>query len=209
MNFDVNLKSPYQYLASINNFKAGDPPDLEVEWESKFFNNVEFWPVEGDKVWGMGRWIFDCGHYPYRTEIHPPHAVAVMRTEPSILPGNNLPSDTVKTYFFLSGKGGYYNTKVAGKSYEFDIELPPKPSSWAKLRTQVLSLSDSLPTPLLKPIPPENPTKVHVEFSLKTISFSAEKDRYTSIIVAGWDEGRDISKSYTEFQVTMDNLKRY
>jgi hypothetical protein len=82
--------------------------DMEVEWENaslmdenegfqRDFGAVpEFaWPGVGDRVWIMGRWIFDCGHpYPdnysgtkdkahveFSTEIHPPRALVTLRLE--------------------------------------------------------------------------------------------------------------------------------
>ena len=78
--------------------------EMEVEWdnaslmdESEGFQRIwgaapEFvWPGGGDRIWVMGRWIFDCGHpgvpeqavqdrfVKYSTEIHPPRAMVTFR----------------------------------------------------------------------------------------------------------------------------------
>ncbi|MBZ5629819.1 MAG: hypothetical protein LAO06_13250 [Acidobacteriia bacterium] len=76
--------------------------DMEVEWENASAMKInddddrtwgglpEFaWPAPGDRVWVVGRWIFDCGHpgtdtgekayVKFGTEIHPPRAVAAIR----------------------------------------------------------------------------------------------------------------------------------
>jgi len=81
--------------------------DMEVEWDNASLMDVkdpdgkvvegfardwgavpEFvWPAVGDRVWIMGRWIFDCGHpnsdfranVKYSTEIHPPRVLVTLR----------------------------------------------------------------------------------------------------------------------------------
>src|SRR5262249_40080710 len=78
--------------------------EMEVEWdnaalmdEHEGFQRIwgavpEFvWPGGGDRVWVMGRWIFDCGHpgvprqaaqdrfVKYGSEIHPPRAMVTYR----------------------------------------------------------------------------------------------------------------------------------
>ena len=63
------------YLLDSDNSEADV---LEIEWESKFFP-PEFWPSPGDSAWVLGRWVFDCGHPPFYTEIHPIVGVAVHR----------------------------------------------------------------------------------------------------------------------------------
>jgi hypothetical protein len=74
--------------------------DMEVEWDNASLMDEkegfqrdwgavpEFvWPAVGDRVWVMGRWIFDCGHpsssskryVKFSTEIHPPRALVTYR----------------------------------------------------------------------------------------------------------------------------------
>ena len=62
---------------------------MEMEWEIGTTNDgsddrfpKEFWPSEGDRVWMVGRYIFDCGHPPPHTELHPANAVAFTHFEP-------------------------------------------------------------------------------------------------------------------------------
>lgn len=186
----------------------------------------------------MGRWIFDCGHVEpgesdgiaigqgsrgFKTEIHPPQAVAFSRNEPFIFSGNNSPSDSVKTFIFINGKGGYYNSKVGGENgnYAFDIDLPPKPSSDAVLRTQILFPTGGLvPTMTAisnvgngesychtSPISTTPCTKVHVFIPYSSITAS-EENQYSAIVVAGWDEG-DLNNSpaYRKVQVIFDSIE--
>jgi hypothetical protein len=84
---------------------TGAQPDMEVEWdnasymdEKEGFQRIwgavpEFvWPSYGDRIWLLGRWIFDCGHpgtpssdpsntqlVKFETEIHPPRALVTYR----------------------------------------------------------------------------------------------------------------------------------
>ena len=101
-NFDVVLDPLYRGLYSDAAKVINGEPVIENEWEIGYNNYRDtdrfppmFWPWPGDRVWMEGRWIFDCGHYNVRvgpdggiivdgftTEIHPPRAVAFMRTEP-------------------------------------------------------------------------------------------------------------------------------
>ncbi len=112
-----------------------------MEWETGDFPS-QFWPIDGDKVWTIGHYIFDCGHpaaAQYKTEIHPPVAVAFTRTEPVSFTINgledNAPTLASKTYIFINGHMECVCGAI-GNRYEFDIPLPPKPSSDAELRTQ-------------------------------------------------------------------------
>ncbi len=58
---------------------------MHCEWDTGKMTTRSFpqwaWPQEGDRIWMVGRWIYDCGHPEkgHRTEIHPPKAVAALR----------------------------------------------------------------------------------------------------------------------------------
>lgn len=204
-NFFVALDPKYNGLHSdANSVSRSGERLMEMEWESKFFPFF-FWPTAGDRVWMEGRWIFDCGHPPYRTEIHPPQAVAFTRFNSIIFPGDSVPSDTVKTTIYIHGRGGYYNTPVGGKNYEFDVTLPPKPSPDAKVRTVILNLPFGGPAPTLTPIPASNPTKIHVVYPLASVAPSADK-KFAAIFAAGWDEPRN-TQAYRQLQVTVDSVR--
>ncbi len=84
----------YEYLLGYGNFHNGVEEELgrvEVEWEygahswndaadSGYYGFPDWaWPNLGDRVVTEGFWIFDCGHTPFRTEIHPPWFVATIR----------------------------------------------------------------------------------------------------------------------------------
>ena len=61
-----------------------DPIDyIKIEYEDYYaqaYYVQTWWPRVGDLAVAAGRWIVDCGHSPYWTEIHPPSILALMRT---------------------------------------------------------------------------------------------------------------------------------
>lgn len=115
-NFMVAPDPDYQYLLSDANFlgSGAHAGTIEVEWEQADDKlSLDAIPGVGDRVWLRGRWIFDCGHPPYRTEIHPPTALVVIRREPVVLedifrnsdvPGRPVPA--TQAVVRLSGAGG-------------------------------------------------------------------------------------------------------
>jgi hypothetical protein len=53
----------------------GEPSFIEFEMEQGLLTD-EYWPVQGDRAAALGRWIVDCGHNNFSTEIHPPLVLA-------------------------------------------------------------------------------------------------------------------------------------
>ena len=104
------------------------------------------WPTAGDRVHVEGYWVWDRGHPPARSEIHPPRLVAIQRKLPHML---NLATSTGLSGFvlttradiFASGDGGAMNNNRAGapsfvrpvvmsaKDYTFTIQHPLPPPS--------------------------------------------------------------------------------
>lgn len=91
-NMDVELDAPYSYLSQSGGevvttgqhveLSAGQFPHADVAppaddtWESysiRHRQNIQpgYVPEAGDRVIAMGRWVNDCGHPPFTTELHP------------------------------------------------------------------------------------------------------------------------------------------
>jgi hypothetical protein len=169
-NFDVKLDTQYEYfLSDANHQEENGECWMEMEWEIRYFP-TQFWPVAGDRVWMMGRWVFDCGHPPYESEIHPPQAVAFTRREPTFFPGDWAPSPTNKTFIYLGTPGRDPNAHFSApllRDYEFDIDLPPKPSSSARFHAEIVEQPYGGPVPILTPLPDaQNPARLHVRVPL-------------------------------------------
>jgi hypothetical protein len=94
-------------------------------------------PAVGDLFFGAGRWIIDCGHNTYRSELHPVFMYSKMKTVTGIIdPFTGLPlndpfgvspprADVWVNGWFPGGDGN---------AIEFDIFPPPRPSPTARLR---------------------------------------------------------------------------
>jgi hypothetical protein len=234
-NFDVIVDPKYMgFVGTANDKINGQPRIMEMEWEIGTRNTgitdrfpKEFWPMEGDRVWMQGRWIFDCGHYSadltnprnpryygFNTEVHPPSAVAFTRLEPILFPGYRQAQifPAAVTHIYIHGQGGYYNTPVGGRNYEFDIPMPQKPSSilpTTQLRYVVLGLPFGGPAPIVTPKPQEN--KAHVAIPLSGIAASPNL-KYGAIVASTWTDQRfrPIStEGYRTLKVTFDSIQVY
>jgi len=77
-NMDIAPDLPWQKMMADENVVSGGT--VEVEWEQDDAHKapINALAVAGDHVAVHGRAIFDCGHPPWHTEIHPPDAMAVV-----------------------------------------------------------------------------------------------------------------------------------
>jgi hypothetical protein len=65
--------------------------EMKVEWETGRYPRL-FQPTPGDRTSTFGFWIFDCGHDPFKAEIHPPVGVATERPRPVHIPPSFRPA---------------------------------------------------------------------------------------------------------------------
>jgi hypothetical protein len=99
--FDVVVDPSFRaLLADYADYPAKESIHNEWEWESL---PNEFTPGAGDRISMFGFWIHDCGHVPFRTEIHPPVGIAVHRPR-----AIRLPDDP----FVIEGLGAPVGTNV-------------------------------------------------------------------------------------------------
>jgi hypothetical protein len=107
---------PYKSLLASN-------LDMEVEIEEQFghyFFTGWGYPQKGDLFFAAGRWIIDCGHPPFRSEIHPPFVTADLHTE-----GNSPASQTIANI--------WVNSFYTGDPVDIDLYPPPRPGPAAFL----------------------------------------------------------------------------
>ena len=78
----------WDFLSEANTFPGNNNVqtpliNFEIEFEAAFATDYfkRFNPVPGDLVTLHGRQIVDCGHCPYRAEIHPPDLMIVERSD--------------------------------------------------------------------------------------------------------------------------------
>jgi hypothetical protein len=94
--------------------------EFETHYAGFFFTNYG-WPIKGDLVHTSGRWIIDCGHDTFKSEIHPPFMVTHVRTEK---PAGGEPETVAEIWV-----NGYF----PGEPIELDLWAPPRPSPDALL----------------------------------------------------------------------------
>jgi Bacterial Ig domain/LGFP repeat len=110
------------YVLPIEPFGDKVTPDqtyLEVEFEEAYALHFFVgwgWPAEGDLIYANGRWIVDCGHVPYKSEIHPPFLTSHMHSQ-------RRPDGTPETVAEI-WVNGYY----PGDPIDLDLWPPPRPS---------------------------------------------------------------------------------
>jgi hypothetical protein len=163
----------------------------------------------------MGRWVFDCGHPPYNTEFHPTSAVAFSRVEPTIFQGDIAPSPTVKTYFYIHGRGGYYDVSipVAGKDYAVNLIMPFIGGAELKAQIDIPPYLSQNPSPIVIPAPPIHIPflfgfsiqPIHVVYPLQPFSPSSD-NKFGSVISVGWREPI-ISQGYRLLKITFDSIQ--
>ena len=152
-------------------FGKGNTRDIKVEYEAYYASAAHNFlgaPRKGDLVYATGRWIIDCGHDSYKSELHPLFSFATMKTVVS----ETNPSTGLEDILF----GGKQATRTAiwingwytgNPQIEFDILPPPRPSPDAVLHVVKPVDSDASQDVTLKfsLVPPEAVSHVHLMFS--------------------------------------------
>jgi hypothetical protein len=106
-------------LAPFGNLTTEDQTYLEMEFEA-YYAGYFFagwgWPIAGDLIFTNGRWIMDCGHEPYKAEIHPPYLWSSMSTR-------KRADGSLETVAEI-----WVNGYFPGDPVDVDIWPPPRPS---------------------------------------------------------------------------------
>lgn len=124
-DYDINVRPLFGF--GYRMVPGVDSMSLEIE--SHFLDQAPAYmqPQAGDALFTTGRFIVDCGHSdPYRTEIHPPSVMAVMRTIDDT--ESTLPNHTPYTLTSV-----WVNSFYSGTAVQLDIYPPPRPSATAVL----------------------------------------------------------------------------
>jgi hypothetical protein len=129
-------------------------------------NEIEQWlvpggfrPDAGDRVYMVGRWVIDSGHYDWHAELHPYECFVASH---------------------IDDQGRSVNTVVItgawqGQTLDLDLWTPPRPSATATLRWHTNPVS-ATPSPdgiilgcTIQPevaLPADNPNHIHVTITL-------------------------------------------
>jgi hypothetical protein len=185
------------------------------------------WPSVGDRVWVNGNWIYDIAHEVggrFRSEIHPPRAIAVMRDQFVPLQASaGVPVEVTATDLYIHGDGGLAprvlesNDRHVGdplrpitglnpidENFEFDIPLPARPANSAFI-TPFIEISDgpgnTVDIPLRAELNPSG-SSVHVTVPLAGSGITPA-DVYARRIRVGWPSPPD---NLHHIQLTLDSM---
>lgn len=196
---------------------------FEIEWEygahswndaasSDYYGFPSWaWPSIGDRVLVEGYWIYDCGHEPYHTEIHPPWMVVTYRntaqdafargssrkgTFAALGPDDRDMSPVTRADVFISSYGGeavdniFYDEDFYGPDLD-----PPMPDWWQPVNSKDYDFDILAPEkpagdpPLVIKIlnPPsdyvEPPNAVHPPFDMSNLTTFVRPDGRTAVHV--------------------------
>jgi hypothetical protein len=83
---------------------------------------------DGDRVVSFGRWIVDCGHAPFHTEIHPP-LVSVIARATSPVPASTVPSPIASPTNSTGTSAASSTSAVSGSPSSSTTGSPPASTS--------------------------------------------------------------------------------
>jgi len=181
------------------------------------------WPSAGDRVHVEGVWVWDRGHPPAKTEIHPPRLVAVQRKLPDLHAHGGRNMVATRADVFASGDGsGYFSNRrqkvsarpvrMGEKDYSFTVtHLLPRPAGNPTLRWAVEKRPGDTfgAEPRIEPAPFNQPwVKVTIPWKSAGIGDRAVFGRTLRLF---WDDAaaRGVSSDFKArlFRVTIDKVK--
>ncbi|MCF8275515.1 MAG: hypothetical protein K9J17_02180 [Flavobacteriales bacterium] len=181
------------------------------------------WPTAGDWVHVEGLWIWDRGHPPAKTEIHPMRFMATRRNLPDKIlseKGDSVFATRVDLYASGDGSAFYNNqdtntwtrsVKMSSKDYIFLVKHTlPRPSSNAVMKWQLMTQKGNTFS-----------EEIHIKLILKgdtgfaQVSIPWKSNGVSDTAVLGqtlflyWDEGNGVPETYRihSYKVNLEKLK--
>ena len=164
------------------------------------------WPSAGDWVHVEGTYVWDRGHPPAETEIHPPRFVAIKRNLlERVIIGDSSVKFATRIDMFASGDGGALQNNrfnspkfvkrvnMSSKNYDFTVKLDiPRPSATAHLRYQLkLRKGDTFSAYEIVELNEDSGT-VHITIPWKTKNAN-DLEIYARSLFVYWDEGKGVA----------------
>lgn len=181
------------------------------------------WPTAGDWVHAEGLWVWDRGHPPAKTEIHPMRLLATRRNLPDKIRSEK--GDSVfatRIDIFANGDGSaFYNNqdtgswahpvKMSSKDYVFNVRHTlPRPSPQATLNYSFIDQKGNTyfndVTVTVSDDPKGDVATVSIPWKSAGIS---DRTVLGKTLFLYWDEGNGIPKDYIihSYKVTVEKLK--
>ncbi len=179
------------------------------------------WPTTGDWVHAEGTYIWDRGHPPAETEIHPVRFMAFKRALPErVIIGDSSVKFATRIDIFANSDGGAlqnnrYNAPafvrrvgMSNKDYDFTVKIDiPRPSPTAHLRyTLKVHKGDNFSAYEIVELNDDSAT-CHITVPWKTKDCN-DLEIYARTINVYWDEGSGISADVPMdiYKVKLTNL---
>ena len=152
-----------------------DNTTVKIEYE-RYYSDGAIWlglPYVRDLIFLAGRWVIDCAHDTYKTELHPIFLFSKMKTVTTLTdpftklvnpnPFGGTPENPVPGTQADIWVNGWY----PGDLVEFDIHPPPRPSADAFLviNKPVDAQAASGVTIEFERQPPAGPSRAHIRFT--------------------------------------------
>lgn len=181
------------------------------------------WPTAGDWVHIEGQWIWDRGHPPAKTEIHPMRLMATRRNLPDRIRTEN--GDSVfatRVDIYANGDGSAFHNnqdtekwaspvKMESKDYSFQIRHTlPRPSSTAQLKCIIVPQKGNTYQEKVELAPKVVNGESGV---LITIPWKSTNTPRTAVfgqsLYLYWDEGNGVPSDYRirTYSVTLEKLR--
>ena len=214
-NNKINPCTPFNVKGNSCGFYSAGHERGDIIWN---------WPTLGDWVHVEGLWLWDRGHPPAHTEIHPARLVAVRRNLPARIKKPEVPelSEEQYTYatridIFASGDGGALNNnrigvpdfvrkvKMSGKDYFFKVEhILPSPSANSELKFMAIKQKgDNYPRTI--------DIQTHPGFVTLSIPWKTIPDTvvFARTVYVYWDEGNGVPDNFiiNDYKVILESIQ--
>jgi len=180
------------------------------------------WPTEGDWTHVEGLYVWDRGHQPAKTEIHPARVMVTRRKLPDRIEVNGTKKFATRIDIFANGDGNpFYNNrkitasythrvKMSAKDYVFKVKhILPKPSANAVLKYKVENRKGNSFFGNIK-YQTESGESPGIVIN---VPWHSENVNDTAILAQTvylyWDEGNGTAENFkvNTYKVTLNNLK--
>ena len=181
------------------------------------------WPTAGDWVHVEGLWIWDRGHPPAKTEIHPIRFLATRRNLPDKIVserGDSVFATRIDIYANGDGSAFYNNqdtgswahpVKMSSKDYVFNVaHTLPKPSHRSELKFKLVDRKGNSyegPTDI---VPFNNPDSVGASVKIDWASSDLSDTLvYSKTLYLYWNEGNGGAVDYPihTYRIKLRKLK--
>ncbi|MBL4587577.1 MAG: hypothetical protein JKX84_11070 [Flavobacteriales bacterium] len=174
------------------------------------------WPTAGDWVHVEGLWIWDRGHPPARSEMHPMRFMATRRNLPDKIRserGDSVFATRIDLYANGDGSAFYNNqdttswvhpVKMSSKDYRFKVKHTlPRPSATAVLKYAIIFQKRNTYDggTVIFPLSDSSVAEISIPWKTDQVADTAV---LAKTLFLYWDEGNGVAADYAIHSYTVD-----